>query len=42
MAFATEDDLEQWALGELQKLGFAYLPGSESPNRKELSGFSGL
>jgi type I restriction enzyme R subunit len=30
MPFATEDDLEQWALGELQKLGFAYLPGSET------------
>lgn len=29
MAFATEDDLEQWALGELQDLGFAYKHGSE-------------
>ena len=22
MAFASEDDLEQWALGELQELGY--------------------
>lgn len=29
MAFATEDDLEQWALGELRDLGFTYLHGSE-------------
>ncbi len=29
MAFATEDDLEQWAIGELQGLGFTYCPGSE-------------
>ena len=29
MAFATEDDLEQWALSELQGLGFTYLHGSE-------------
>lgn len=28
MAFASEDDLEQWALEELQGLGFAYLHGS--------------
>ena len=28
MAFASEDDLEQWALGELQSLGFTYLHGS--------------
>src|SRR3989338_8635600 len=28
MAFASEDDLEQWALGELQGLGFHYLHGS--------------
>lgn len=28
MAFASEDDLEQWALGELQDLGFQYLHGS--------------
>ncbi|WP_417256168.1 type I restriction endonuclease subunit R [Celeribacter halophilus] len=28
MAFASEDDLEQWALGELQGLGFSYLHGS--------------
>lgn len=28
MAFASEDDLEQWALGELQGLGFTYLHGS--------------
>jgi type I restriction enzyme R subunit len=28
MPFASEDDLEQWALGELQELGFAYLHGS--------------
>lgn len=28
MAFASEDDLEQWALGELQGLGFTYLNGS--------------
>jgi type I restriction enzyme, R subunit len=29
MAFASEDDLEQWALGELQELGFAYQHGAE-------------
>jgi type I restriction enzyme R subunit len=29
MAFATEDDLEKWALSELQGLGFTYLHGSE-------------
>ncbi|SCC78470.1 type I restriction endonuclease subunit R [Saliniramus fredricksonii] len=29
MAFATEDDLEQWALAELQGLGFTYSHGSE-------------
>ena len=28
MAFASEDDLEQWALGELQGLGFTYMHGS--------------
>ena len=28
MAFASEDDLEQWALGELQGLGFTYIHGS--------------
>ena len=28
MAFASEDDLEQWALGELQGLGFTYVHGS--------------
>ena len=27
--YATEDDLEQWALGELQELGFAHLPGAD-------------
>ena len=27
MAFASEDDLEQWALGELQGLGFTYIHG---------------
>lgn len=36
MAFATEDDLEQWALGELQSLGFTYLHGSElSPETED-------
>jgi type I restriction enzyme R subunit len=29
MAFASEDDLEQWALTELKDMGFAYLHGSE-------------
>ncbi|WP_425040858.1 type I restriction endonuclease subunit R [Primorskyibacter sp. S187A] len=29
MAFASEDDLEQWALEELQSLGFAYQHGPE-------------
>lgn len=29
MAFATEDDLEQWALDELRALGFAYLHGAD-------------
>jgi type I restriction enzyme R subunit len=29
MAYATEEDLEQWALDELQGLGFAYQYGSE-------------
>jgi type I restriction enzyme R subunit len=29
MAFASEDDLEQWTLKELQGMGFAYLHGSE-------------
>ena len=28
MAFASEEDLEQWALGELQGLGFTYLHGA--------------
>ena len=28
MPFASEDDLEHWALEELQGLGFAYLHGS--------------
>lgn len=28
MAFASEDDLEQWALAELQGLGFSYQHGS--------------
>lgn len=28
MPFASEDDLEQWALEELQEMGFAYLHGS--------------
>ncbi|WP_206478002.1 type I restriction endonuclease subunit R [Halomonas sp. KRD171] len=29
MAFASEDDLEQWTLEALQTLGFAYMHGSE-------------
>jgi len=29
MAFASGDDLEQWALEELRGMGFAYLYGSE-------------
>jgi type I restriction enzyme R subunit len=29
MAFASEDDLEQWALDELRDLGFAYLSGAD-------------
>ncbi|EDM70675.1 type I site-specific deoxyribonuclease, HsdR family protein [Roseobacter sp. AzwK-3b] len=29
MAFATEDDLEQWALSELQSIGFTYQHGLE-------------
>jgi type I restriction enzyme R subunit len=29
MAFASEDDLEQWAISELQGMGFAYLHGSD-------------
>jgi type I restriction enzyme R subunit len=36
MAFATEDDLEQWALGELRDLGFGYQHGSElSPETED-------
>lgn len=40
MAFATEGDLEQWALEALQGLGFAYLhgaalsPETDSPARE--------
>ena len=40
MAFASEDDLEDWALEALQAIGFAYLPGSalspetENPERE--------
>jgi type I restriction enzyme, R subunit len=36
MAFATEDDLEQWTLGELRDLGFGYQHGSElSPETED-------
>lgn len=35
MAWAREADLEDWAIGHLARLGFAYLPGSAlSPETK--------